>query len=183
MQTATFPAGCGWWRKLGSVCFCSRPRPRTRLRQSAGDGCVARSACCALRHTKSSVRLLLFDCPKQASGEGQECVRVICTCVRIVSGCPLPAVALSCWRRAPLGERTQSMETTVRIVFLFPNVLSLSFWENRKHLDFFVFAILAFLEFLTFSRWFSSLKKRFKNHDGKTARPANHEIESFGRVP
>ena len=110
------------------------------------------------------------------------CVRVICTCVRIVSGRPLRAVARSCWRRAPLDDRSQSMQTMVRIVLLFPSVLSLSFCENRKHLVFF-FAILAFLEFLTFSRWFSSLKKRFKNHDGKTPSPANHEMESFGRVP
>ena len=106
---------------------------------SASDGSVERSACCALRHTKSSVRLLHFDCPKHTSGEGQECVRVICTCVRIVSGRPLRAVALSCWRRTPLGERTQSMQTMVRIVLLFPSVLSLSFCENRKHLDFILF--------------------------------------------
>ena len=173
MQTATFQAGCGLWRKLGSVCFCSRLRPRTRLGQSASDGCVERSACCALRHTKSSVRLLHFDCPKQASG----------TRMRIVSGRPLRAVARSFWRRAPLDDRTQSMQTMVRIVLLFPSVLCLSFCENRKHLFFFFFAILAFLEFLAFSRWFSSLKKRFKNHDGKTPSPANHEMESFGRVP
>ena len=38
----------------------------------------------------------------------------------VASGC-------SCWRRAPLGDRTQSVQTTVRIVLLFPSVLSLSF--------------------------------------------------------
>ena len=46
--------------------------------------------------------------------------------------------------------------------------------------NFCFFAILAFLEFLTFSRWVSSLKKRFKNHDSQTASPANHQVESFG---
>ena len=104
------------------------------------------------------------------------CVRVICTCVRIVSGRPLRAVARSCWRRAPLDDRTQSMQTMVRIVLLFPSVLSVSFFGDSNTFGFFV-AILAFLEFLTFSRRFSSLKKRFKNHEGKTPSPANHEME------
>ena len=131
-----------------------------------------------LRHTKSSVRLLHFDCPKQASG-ARMCVRVICTRMRIVSSRPLRAVARSCWRRAPLGDHTQSMQTMVRIVLLFPSVFSLSFFGRIENIWIF-FAILAFLEFLTFSRWFSSLKKRFKKHDCKTASPANHEMESFG---
>ena len=102
------------------------------------------------------------------------CVRVICTRMRIVRSLPLRAVARSCWRRAPLGDSAQSMQTMVRIVLLFPSVCSLSFFfEDRKRL---FFAILAFLEFLTFSRWVSSLKKRFKNHDS----PANHEVVAFG---
>ena len=74
------------------------------------------------------------------------------------------------------------MQKMVSIVLLFPCVLSLSFFfgarENRKHM--FFFAILALPELFTFSRWFSSHKKRFKNHDGKTGSPANHEMESFG---
>ena len=78
------------------------------------------------------------------------CVRVICTCVRIVSGRPLRAVARSFWRRAPLDDRTQSMQTMVRIVLLFPSVLSLSFCENRKHLFFF---FLRFWLFLSSSRF------------------------------
>ena len=81
------------------------------------------------------------------------------------------------------------MQTMVRIVLLFPSVFSVSFCENRKHLDFIIFYFYFFLRFWLFlssSRFqdgFSSLKKRFKNHDGETARPANHEMESFGRVP
>ena len=90
------------------------------------------------------------------------CVRVICTRMRIVSGLPLRAVARSCWRRAPFGDRTQSMQTMVRIVLLFPSVLSISFFKGIENNLFFFFAILALLEFLTFSRWFSSLKKGSK---------------------
>ena len=81
------------------------------------------------------------------------CVRVICTCVRIVSGRPLRAVARSCWRQAPLGDRTQSVQTTVRIVLLFPSVLSLSFCENRKHLVFFILFFLRFWLFLSSPRF------------------------------
>ena len=62
-------------------------------------------------------------------------------------------------------------------------VFFLYLFVRIENICFFFFAILAFLEFLTFSRWFSSLKKSFKNHDGKTPSPANHEMESFGRVP
>ena len=65
------------------------------------------------------------------------CVRVICTRMRIVRSLPLRAVARSCWRRAPLGGRAQSMQTMVRIVLLFPSFCSLSFFfENRKRLFF-----------------------------------------------
>ena len=107
------------------------------------------------------------------------CVRVICARMRIVRSLPLRAVARSCWRRALLGGRAQSKQTMLRIVLLFPRVCSLSFFFLRIENVCF-FAILAFLEFLTFSRWVSSLKKRFKNHDSQTASPANHEMESFG---
>ena len=89
-----------------------------------------------------------------------------------------PMVARWCWRRAPLGDRTQSVQTMVRIVLLFPSVLSLFLGGDRKHLD--LLCDFGFLEVCTFSRWFSSLKKRFKNHDGKTVSPASHEMESFG---
>ena len=65
------------------------------------------------------------------------CVRVICTRIRIVSGRPLRAVARSCWRLAPLVDRTQSMQTVVRIVLLFPSVLSVFFLRIRTRLDFF----------------------------------------------
>ena len=65
------------------------------------------------------------------------CVRVICTCARIVSRRPLRAVARSCWRLAPLVDRTQSMQMVVRIVLLFPSVLSVVVLGIRTRLDFF----------------------------------------------
>ena len=65
------------------------------------------------------------------------CVRVICTRMRIVRSLPLRAVGRSCWRRAPLGGRAQSMQTMVRIVLLFPSFSSLSFFLRIENVCFF----------------------------------------------
>ena len=56
----------------------------------------------------------------------------------VASGC-------SCWRRAPLGDRTQSVQTTVRIVLLFPSVLSLSFQGESKTSNVFFFFLRIWL--------------------------------------
>ena len=96
----------------------------------------------------------------------------------VASGCSVVLASCSTWR-----AHTVNADDGSHCVLVSQRSFSIFLGESNTSGFFFFFAILAFLEFLTFSRWFSSLKKRFKNHDGKTPSPANHEMESFGRVP
>ena len=77
------------------------PSPPVRgSAQSASDGSVARSALLRVEAYKILSAAAAFRLSEAGLGRGARmCVRVICTCVRIVSGRPLRAVALSCWRR------------------------------------------------------------------------------------
>ena len=88
----------------------------------------------------------------------------------VASGCSVVLASGSTW-----PSHTVNANDGSHCALVSQRSFSVFFFGESKTSGFF-FSSLAFLVFLTFSRWFSSLKKKFKNHDGKSASPANHEL-------
>ena len=99
----------------------------------------------------------------------------------VASGCSVVLASGSTWRSHNADDGSHCAIVSQRSFSIFLGESKTSglyiYIYIYIYIFFFFFFFFSFLEFLTFSRWFSSLKKRFKNHDGKTASPANHEME------